>query len=451
MQAFAKIDNPSVSPKIIWGVFGCMTILHILLAYFILRSETLLLFSAFAVVFLLYGTICNLKLSSIQIRQLVFGAIALRLVWFFAFPQLSDDYARFIWDGRLLANGFNPFDYLPSQLMSGHMPADAIADANLYPMLNSPDYFTLYPPMMQTFFGLSSKLFPHNIYANILALKAFILFAEIGSLLLIPKLCKLLNVPPRNQLLYALNPLVIAELVGNVHFEGVVIFFLFATLYYFLQKRFFPVVVMFTAAVITKLVPLIFMPIIFFYYGFKKGLIFSIATLFLFSISWLPFINATLVHHVLNSIDLYFNSFEFNGSIYYLVRDIVFHYTHEIDIQIIAPILAIISTFLMVGYAVYQRKKITVGTLPINFIVTLLIYLAFTTMVHPWYILPMVALCIFTPYRFPIVWSAMIVSSYYEYHIDPPIESNIQLWLEYLIVIAAIIGDLKAIKMKRSI
>ncbi len=46
---------------------------------------------------------------------------------------------------------------------------------------------------------------------------------------------------------------------------------------------------------------------------------------------------------------------------------------------------------------------------------SLTIYLSLATIVHPWYITTVVALSIFTNYRFPLLWSALIVMTYINY------------------------------------
>ena len=57
--------------------------------------------------------------------------------------------------------------------------------------------------------------------------------------------------------LYALNPFIILEFSGNVHFEGVMIFFILLALYYLLKNQWIASAAFLGVAVQVKLIPLI--------------------------------------------------------------------------------------------------------------------------------------------------------------------------------------------------
>jgi hypothetical protein len=50
-----------------------------------------------------------------------------------------------------------------------------------------------------------------------------------------------------------------------------------------------------------------------------------------------------------------------------------------------------------------------------RFLAILLTYYMFATTVHPWYITTLVALSVFTPFRFPVVWTGAIFLTYTGY------------------------------------
>ena len=62
------------------------------------------------------------------------------------------------------------------------------------------------------------------------------------------------------------------------------------------------------------------------------------------------------------------------------------------------------------------------------------LYLACATTIHPWYVAPLVAWSVFTPYRFPVLWSLLVMGSYAAYNKQPYTENNGILFIEYTLV-----------------
>ena len=69
-------------------------------------------------------------------------------------------------------------------------------------------------------------------------------------------------------------------------------------------------------------------------------------------------------------------------------------------------------------------------------------YFLLATTVHPWYIATPLLLSVFTKYRFPIVWSAVIMLSYSAYQKDITEENLWLVTLEYCAVIGYAIWEL---------
>ena len=137
-----------------------------------------ILFSAY------YFLVKNAKTESLN--QLLVIGVLFRLFFLFSIPTLSDDYLRFIWDGQLLANGINPFDYLPTEVT-----IDFPNKAELLADMNSSNYYTVYPPIAQTIYFLSAWLSPNSIFGSILVMRSILFAAEIGIIVLLPKLLPL--------------------------------------------------------------------------------------------------------------------------------------------------------------------------------------------------------------------------------------------------------------------
>ena len=97
----------------------------------------------YGVLFIGYGFVVTQKWSRRQTRWWMGVAVFFRLIFLFSTPVLSDDFFRFIWDGRLLVGGFNPYLYLPSEVVNTPIFSTANLSTTLYEGLNSPHYFTV--------------------------------------------------------------------------------------------------------------------------------------------------------------------------------------------------------------------------------------------------------------------------------------------------------------------
>jgi len=414
-----------------WLLFGLLVALSATgygwLGYDTPRTNFLQLIALFGVLFALYGLVLVWPWSRRYLHAWVGAAVGFRLLLLWAIPNLSDDYARFVWDGRLLAHGFNPYLYLPTSLLNSPVLVQAGLTKELFDGLNSPQYFTVYPPLNQAFFGLAAWFSGQNVWLNIVCLRSFILVAELGT-------CWLLYAPkyPRRVLIYALNPLVIIELTGNLHFEGIVIFFVLLA-FRWLQTRPILSAVALVLAVGTKLLPLLFLPLIVSQLGWRRAVVYcatlGVGTGLLF---W-PFLSTELFQNMGKSLDLYFQKFEFNGSLYYVARAAGFWYKGYNVIQTLGPALSLLAGLgiVWIGFSKWAGFGQNFQGLMCRALLSLLVYFLAATTVHPWYITTLVALCGFTVFRFPVVWSVLLPLTYAAYAAVPFRENGWFLLLEY--------------------
>jgi len=408
---------------------------YVALGYFTPRADFFQLLTLFALLFA--GYFLMIKWCNDWQKLLIAAAILFRLVLLFALPNLSDDFYRFIWDGRLLMSGENPFLHLPKEyiLLNPELGSD------IYPYLNSPGYFSVYPPIHQFIFGIGSALSPSNLLGSVVVMKCFILLAEIANLFLIAKLLEKFKLAKRHILLYALNPLVIIELCGNLHFEAIMLCFLLLTIWLLASGRIYLSALAFGLAVCTKLLPLIFLPFLIKRLGWKKFLLFSLATGAVCVILFLPFVNKELIANLFSSIDLYFQKFEFNASIYYFARWVGYRFVGYNIIQLLGPILAIITLLAMVIYAIIEKQQGWNSVLK-TMLIALSVYFLLATTVHPWYLTTLVAFSVFANLRYAVFWSAIVILSYSAYLTDSYSEN---LWLvvtEYLLVTTWLVFEL---------
>ncbi len=402
------------------------------------RTESLLLFSTYVAAF---GSSWFLVRKEPSFKLLVGLGILSRLLLFLSLPSLSNDVFRFIWDGTLLSHGINPFENLPSFYLDKNIPG---LTATLYGRLNSPEYFTIYPPINQLIFWLSVELGGDSWLLSTNLMRAVLLLADVGSVWLLVKLLKHYQKPQWLANLYFLNPLVILEFTGNLHFEGLTIFFILGGIYLFQKNRKIGSGFSLGMAVGIKLLPFIYLPATFLKgLGNQKWLIGILAGV-IGLLTLLPLLNSSFISGMSSSLDLYFRKFEFNASIYYLVREVGFWIYGYNKIASIGPLLSIISTLGIITISILGSKN--QWELPKIFLFVLLTYLSFTTTVHPWYSIPLIAFGILSGYYFPIVWSLVIFVTYVGYTDDRYILNPIWIILEYAIVWFVMLMELKGRK-----
>lgn len=364
--------------------------------------------------------------------RLLFGAaIAFRVLLLGAIPHLSNDYARFIWDGRLLAHGYNPYLYLPASLIGTSVAASAGLTTDLFHTLNSPNYYTVYPPVGQVLFALAAWLSPGSVLGNVVGLRVPILLAEIGTLWLLTKLLRRAGKNPNLALFYGLNPLVILELTGNVHAEAILIFFVLGAVWFFGRGLFVTSAGALALAIGTKLLPLLLLPLVIRHLGWQRGLAYAGLTGAFTAVLFLPFINAELVPNMGTSLQLYVQHFEFNASVYYLVRAAGYQF---LGFNIIAVAGVGLSVVTLTGVVWVARRWGRVAPV-YALLLTVTGYFLLATTVHPWYITSLVAVGMFVPFRYPLVWSGMVWLSYATYQTSPYYENLWLTGLEYAVVL----------------
>ena len=419
----------------------------VMLNFFTLRTDFYSVISWFALLFVGYFLIFRYVIDN-QINNYILIGAFLRVLLLFAIPNLSDDIYRFIWDGNLIVYGVNPYMVVPNDYLEVLHVVDNDTMFLLSEM-NSPNYFSVYPPVLQGLFAFSVSLFDTSILGNVVVFKSFILLAEIGSILCIKQLLTYFKLPARNVLLYALNPLIIVELVGNVHFEALFIFFLLLSLCLLTYKKMVPAAVAFALAVGTKLLPLMLLPLLFKQIGVKNALIFSGVVGVCVVVLFLPFLSIDVAQNIGQSLELYFQTFEFNASVYYVLRWIGFQVTGYNAIATIGKILPVLVV-MGIGYLSIKKQPQSGVVLMEHMLFAFALYVLLSSIVHPWYIAPLIALSSFTSYKFALVWSAVIPLSYFAYQFSDYHENYGLITAEYLLVFGWMAFELFKYRSKTS-
>ena len=431
-------------------------LLYFLFAYFLERSDFLNLLLLYSGLFYAAWKIIQYTKFNFWIWAVI--GITARVLFLPSIPNLSQDFYRFIWDGRLLILGINPYVFTPEQLANGLLKTteltslEAISNAKILIQgmgsLNA-SHYSNYPPINQLCFALAALFAKTSVLGSVIVLRIIIIGADLGILYFGKKLLERLNLPAKNIFWYFLNPFIIIELTGNLHFEGVMLFFVIWSLYLLDKKRWVLAAILLGVSVSVKLLPLLFLPLFYKYLApdglFKKGFWkmkkFYWVTLTTIVFTFAPFASKTFISNFSATIGLWFQNFEFNASVYYIIRWIGFQTVGWNIIATVGLILPMVVFICIVLLAVF-RKYNTTQKLITGMLLAVSIYFLLATTVHPWYIATPVLLSVFTKYKFPLLWSFMICFSYAAYGANGFNENLSLVAIEYSVVIGVALWEI---------
>lgn len=386
-------------------------------------------------------------------------AVLVRLLFLPAIPNLSQDFYRFIWDGRLLAQGINPYlSTVQNYIETGAFPVAQAQELFAGMGTLNAGHFSNYPPLNQVFFAVAGWLFPKSIVGSVIILRLIIILADLGILYFGRKLLKALKLPEYNIFFFILNPFVIIELTGNLHFEGVMLFFLLWGLYVLHNRKWLFSAILIGLSISVKLIPLLLLPVFLKYFRRKNELEvetvieneakcqversrdpinekidsskpilnqlkqihfgkltgFYIVVIVTAVISFLPFLSSEFISNFSATIGLWFQNFEFNASVYYITRWIGFEVVGWNIIGTVGKILPIVVIIGILGISIF-RSNFSTKQLLTGLLFAISIYFLLSTTVHPWYVATPLLLSVFTKYKFPLLWSVLVFLSYSAY------------------------------------
>ncbi len=441
--------------------------LYYVFAFELDRSNFPLLIALFYGLFISFYIIVNQSKGSFLFLAVL--AIIFRLLFIAVIPNLSQDFYRFIWDGRLLIQGLNPYLSTPQSYIEVGNYAIVPQARELYQGMGTLNgsHFTNYPPVNQLMFTIAALFSGKSILGATIVLRVITILADIGIIIYGKKLLEKLNLSNYLIFWYALNPFIIIEMTGNLHFESVMLFFVLWSFYLLASGKWISSAIVLALSISTKLLPLLFLPLFLQYFltrgssrtthfrssypwkiriqeikkNFPRLIYFYALVLITVFLTFLPFVTGTFAQNFGASIALWFQKFEFNASVYYVIRYIGYQIVGWNIIADVGPVLPkIIFCFLVL--LAFIRNNRTMQAMITAILFGIFFYFIFSTTVHPWYVATPLLLCVFTRYRFPLLWSFTVMLSYAAYS-ETGFQEN--LWLiamEYVTVIAFAIWEI---------
>lgn len=335
-------------------------------------------------------------------------------------PSTSDDYFRYVWEGKMIANGYNPYEYAPGDSALTKLHSNILPAKVTFKQLT-----TIYPPAAQLLFTAAYIIGGETP----LGLKIIFILAEICTLLLMVKLLRFIGKDTRFVLLYAWLPLPIMEYMINAHIDVAALPLFLAFILFVLKEKPVPAGIMFALCFLMKSYAVFALPLLLYKISFKKVLRFIPVAAVIIIAAYVPFLNQR--HSLTDMLSTYLVNWEFNGSFYNLFKLITLD---GIKLRMICLALLAVSA-LYVSFAV---------KLPMYKLTWIYICVAAcTTTVYPWYLGWLAVLLPFTEFYSVVVLFFMInftnITPYgqiWREHYDV-------IFVEYLIFYVVLLFDFK--------
>jgi hypothetical protein len=136
-------------------------------------------------------------------------AVATRAALFPVTPSLSGDLFRYVWEGRVVVSGGNPYRQSPLDPR-----LEPLRDRTVYPQINHKELATIYPPLAIAGFALVARCAP-----TVGAFKLWVILHDLVLVLLLIAWARRERGSGVSAIAYAWNPLVLVEYAGTGHHD----------------------------------------------------------------------------------------------------------------------------------------------------------------------------------------------------------------------------------------
>jgi hypothetical protein len=374
--------------------------------------------------------------------------LVLHAIPLFALTPLSTDVYRFLWDGELITLGINPYDFTPNELISRF---DSQNMKQLYHNMGalSQGNYSCYPTVNQLYFT-GAACVSDSMWINVIALRIFLLASLFGVFAGIRKLLQKTTISTSNLHLLVWNPLLILESTQNLHFEGLMLAFFLWGVFYLLHGKWILAAVSLSIAIHFKLVPLLLLPFFLRWIGWKRSFQTWALTGGITVVLMFVWIDGGNYINFLESLRLYFQQFEFNSMVlkaYIEYGRTRFGYNR---IQTFGPQLARYATMGIILFA-WLGNQFSLQKMFVRMLFALVLYYFLASTVHPWYLILPLGISIFTPYRFMLLWSGLVLLTYVSYGEYASSWMSTVVRIEYGILVLMIVFEIVVLIKKRKV
>lgn len=298
-------------------------------------------------------------------------ALAARLLLLTSSGELSDDAARYHWDGKVLCHGLNPFGQAPDSPAVAHLHTHPI-DARI----NHPWNVTCYPPLAQAVFAVAYRLTP----GSLLGWRLLMILAETATWWLMIRALDRRGLPRSRLLLVAWLPLLAWQSLLPGHVDTLVVPLMVLLLDLLRQRRPLAAGCILGAICLIKPLPLLLLPAAWRQFDRLGAVLLTGTVAVTVGVAYLPFLSAGW--GLFTSTWLMATDWSFNGSAGRVAEWLLpLSWAHLLSVALTAAGILLAAWR---GRDLLQRGLLSATA-----------FVAFTPTLFPWYLLflvPLVAL-----------------------------------------------------------
>ena len=384
----------------------------------------------------------------------------------------EDDVYRYLWDGKVFAQGINPFEYAPAEvhnfkelrIQNPENYYETYVERNERELeqldalkwespqalknlerVNHPDVATIYPPMAQFVFRLVHQLKPDSI----IAMRVGFLIFDVMALGFIIGILSRLGRDKAGCLIYFWSPLVIKETFNSTHLDIIGISLLCGSIYFLVSHRHTLATLFLAFSFLGKLYPVILFPL-YLQACYEKMsqdkkrarlalLRNSVLFLAVIALGYLPFMGIGLqMFDGLKAFTLYWQS---NDSIFAILvfifesvlggNEMILSNPLPIFLSKVSVVITLTGVLLWLLY-----RRVSLIEQPVEFVrgffwIMALVFLL-SPVQNPWYLCWVVPfLCIF-PGRAWIVLTGLVGFYYLDFYFDYQELQEFSLWIPWV-------------------
>jgi len=349
--------------------FSVLLILILLQTIFLFNTGDIrlysILFISSSLTYLIFIFLLNkYDVNQNQLFLIIVVLLLFKILFINIEPIGSDDYYRYIWDGKVHSNGINPYLFSPEDSTLRFLHSELLPEKVSYLEIK-----TIYFPVSQWLFAKSYLISGENA----IGLKFFYIIFEFLLLTSLFFLLKRFSIDKKYILIYAALPLITFQFFIDAHIDIVGAAFLIGsiTLYYYNKKLLSYVLLGLSISV--KPTGLLLIPFLF---QNEKGLNNKLKAVFIplviFIITFLPYVfTATPIDTLIN----YSANWTFNGMVYNFIN---IFFANNLTIRLVCAIL-----FLIVLFFIFISKMDLINKIYLS----IFLLMIFSPVVHPWYLI----------------------------------------------------------------